>query len=221
MEANMDLEKVGLALAICFSFWIKSTLRSIDEGECIDVVFLDFAKAFDKVPHRRLMEKLEKHGISGKVWNWISKWMSGKSQRVHINGYLSAWRYITSGVPQGSILGPILFLIFINDLESGLINNVIKFADDTKLLGKVNSVAERNDMQHDLQQLMDWSSTWLMPFNTSKCNVMHLGRSNPEFDYVMVYGGCTLETVVEQKDLGVPFTIETIQTMPTSMFKSQ
>jgi len=95
--------------------------------------------------------------------------------------------HITSGIPQGSVLGPILFLICTNNLESDLINHVFKFANDTKLLGKVNSIAERNHMQRDLQQLMDWSSTWLMSFNTSKCKVMHLGRSNPKFDYVM---GC-------------------------------
>ena len=88
---------------------------------------------------------------------------------------------MTSGVPQGSVLGPILFLIFINDLELDIRNLVFKCADDTKLLGKVDSSEDRDFLQNDLDRLMQWSDRWQMPFNTSKCKIMHLGRSNKEF----------------------------------------
>ena len=96
------------------------------------------------------------------------------------------WRNITSGVPQGSVLGPVLFLIFINDLEIDIVNSVFKFADDTKLLsGKINDSNDRDQLQQDLQQLLNWSDSWQMPFNTSKCKVMHLGCSNKHYNCYM------------------------------------
>ena len=91
----------------------------------------NLAKAFDKVPHQRLLAKIKAHGIDGKVAAWISAWLSGRKQRVCIEGIASNWRYVLSGVPQGSVLGPLLFIIFINDLELQIINTVLKFADNT------------------------------------------------------------------------------------------
>ena len=104
------------------------------------------------------MEKLDKHGIGGRVRDWIKEWLSDRSQRVCVNGCCSDWRPVTSGVPQGSVLGPFLFLIFINDLECGLTNPVFKSADDSKLLAKVNR-QDRDLLQHDLEQLQQWSDT--------------------------------------------------------------
>ena len=130
--------KGGSCLSNLLQF-LDQVTRSIEEDECVDVIYLDFAKAFDKVPHGRLMEKLDKHGIGGRVRDWIKEWLRDRSQRVCVNGCCSDWRPVTSGVPQGSVLGPILFLIFINDLECGLTDPVFKFADDSKLLAKVNN----------------------------------------------------------------------------------
>jgi len=115
----------------------------------------------------------------------VESWLSCIRQRVCVNGDRSAWRNVTSGVPQESVLGSVLFLIYINDLESNIVSTVFKFADDTKLLGKVNNTDDRDLLQLDLKQMMDWSNLWQLPFNASKCSVMHLGRNNNWYSYTM------------------------------------
>ena len=107
--------------------------KVLDEGDPLDIIYLDFAKAFDKVPHKRLIKKLEAHGIAGNVSRWIKNWLTDRRQRVNINGKTSNWANVLSGVPQGSVLGPLLFLIYINDIDDGIISKIWKFADDTKI----------------------------------------------------------------------------------------
>jgi len=97
--------------------------------------------------------------------------------------WTQSWRMVTSGVPQGSVLGPVQFLICIKDLEENFVNSVFKFADDTKVLGKADSSEDRDHLQVDFGQLMDWSNTWQLPINTSKCKVMHIGRHNEQHTY--------------------------------------
>jgi len=136
----------------------------VDEGKPVDVVYLDFQKAFDKVPHERLMVKLESLGIRGKVLNWIREWLKDRSQRVVVNGAESDWARVTSGVPQGSVLGPILFIIFINDLEAGIKSKFVKFADDAKLAQAVHNVEGRDSLREDLRILFKWSEKWADEF---------------------------------------------------------
>ena len=137
--------------------FLEKVLRHIDEGCSIDVVFLDMAKAFDKVPHKRLLEILRKHGIGGKILRILGNWLQGRKQRVCVLGKFSESIEVLSGEPHGSILGPLLFLIFMNDLESGVVSHILKFADDFKIFGKVVEVTDVNQLEKDLDVIVDWT----------------------------------------------------------------
>ena len=114
---------------LCF---LEDITKWVDEGSPVDIVYLDFQKAFDKVPHQRLLLKLKAHGIGNGIINWIEQWLIDRRQRVVVDGEASNWKSVLSGVPQGSVLGPILFLIYINDLDAEITSKVLKFADDTQ-----------------------------------------------------------------------------------------
>jgi Reverse transcriptase (RNA-dependent DNA polymerase)/Endonuclease-reverse transcriptase len=180
--------------------------ETLDRGGAADVVFLDFAKAFDKVPHKRLIEKLKAVGVQGKVLAWITSWLENRQQRVVLNGEASEWEQVRSGVPQGSVLGPILFLIFIRDIDQVSKDGTCmkKFADDTKVGRRVGDASDANELQETLNRLMDWAQKWGMQFNTKKCKVMHFGRNNAEMEYMM--GGQVLEKTSEERDIGVTVT---------------
>ena len=175
-----------------------------EKDRAVDIVYLDFKKAFDKVPHRRLLRKVAALGVGGLVLQWIEAWLSDRSQRVVVNGVPSTWGSVTSGVPQGSVLGPLLFIIYINDLDVGLVSRVSKFADDTKIgINAANPEAIRQ-LQCDLGKIGEWSEKWQMPFNVGKCTVLHAGRLNAEADYTLL--GAPVRPTDVQKDLGVMIT---------------
>ena len=186
----------------------------IDEGDGIDVAYLDFRKAFDLVSHKHLLYKMSKYGIKNHVLKWVQSFLQQRTQRVVVRGEKSEPLNVTSGVPQGSVLGPILFLIFINDLPLGVISPVSLFADDSKvysmIISKKNSLIRKKSdnnfkgnevLQNDLNSIRDWASRWKMEFNVDKCKIMHMGRSNPKHNYSM--DGAELTKTVKEKDLGV------------------
>ncbi len=140
---------------------------------------MDCQKAFDTVPHKRLVRKLEMQaGVKGKVLRWIEEYLSNRRQRVCVRGEVSDWRDVTSGVPQGSFLGPILFLVYVNVLPEGLDSFLSMFADDAKIMRRIETEDDSRRLQDDLDRLSEWSNKWLLKFNPSKCKVMKLGSGN-------------------------------------------
>ncbi|CAM4701470.1 unnamed protein product [Lepidochelys kempii] len=168
---------------------------SVDEGKAVDVLFLDFSKAFDTVSHSILVSKLKKYGLDGCTTRWVESWLDCRAQRVVINGSMCSWQPVSSGVPQGLVLGLVLFNIFINDLEDGVDFTLSKSADDTKLAEVVDRI------QRDLNKLEDWAKRNLMKFNKDKCRVLHLGWKNPMHRYRL--GTEWLGSSSAEKDLGV------------------
>jgi Reverse transcriptase (RNA-dependent DNA polymerase)/Endonuclease-reverse transcriptase len=181
----------------------------LDQGGSVDAVYLDFAKAFDTVPHQRLLAKLAGYGIKGPVMNWIEDFLVGRRQRVGVGGTFSGWMQVMSGVPQGSVLGPVLFVCYINDMPDTVRSFLYMYADDTKMFRRIDSDLDRIALQQDLNRLAEWAQKWQLRFNVGKCHIMHIGGKGVSGQYVMkteTFGEQILEETSQEKDLGIWIT---------------
>ena len=163
-----------------------------------DVGILDFAKAFDKVPHGRLLNKLGIFGIDGEIAQWISGFLHYRTQAVVVDGSMSSQASVLSGVPQGTVMGPLLFLLFINDLPSVVDphTQVRLFADDCLVYRNIKSIQDQIQFQRDLDALNDWGTSWGMKFNAKKCNIMTISsKKNPLTKFYQLE-----DTVLQQVD---------------------
>ena len=193
----------SLQLLTVLDIWTEA----LNSGMSVDVIYMDYRKAFDVVPHRRLLGKIEAYGVSGEISAWIKAFLSGRTQTVTVNGFESAEKPVLSGIPQGSVLGPMLFVLFINDLPDSIMRSTFAFlfADDTKVFKIIKTDQDCDDLQGDLDKLSEWSRLWLIGFNTDKCKHMHIGNQkingNPTSTYSL--SGNILDYTTDEKDIGV------------------
>ena len=177
--------------------------KNLDNRTKTDLAILDFSKAFDVVPHERLLAKLDHYGIRGTTKRWIRTFLTQRHQRVTINGSSSTWQKVLSGVPQGTVLGPHLFLLFINNIGEMVKSKIRLFADDCLVYNSITSPSDEKQLQSDLNNLSHWACTWGMKFNTAKCNIMRISNQrNPGIpNYTMM--GTKLEVATDSQYLGI------------------
>ena len=183
--------------------FVHQLTSHLEQGQQVDAVIMDFSKAFDKVAHNRLLYKLDRMGIRGEAQEWVKQFLSGRRQRVVVEGVSSETAPVTSGVPQGSVLRPILFLIYINDLPDAVSSEVRMFADDTIIYRHITTKADFDILQDDLRKLELWEREWQMEFHPGKCNVMSITNKRKPVVHSYVLHRQALTPVTDAKYLGV------------------
>ena len=185
---------------------MERLISFIENNENVDVIYLDFSKAFDRVDHKILLHKLEKNGIKGKILTWIKSFLTGRYQRVSVNSVLSYETEVTSGVPQGSVLGPLLFLIMIHDIDKDVIHSALSsFADDTRIMKGVSNIADIRKLQADLNAIYKWTTCNNMQLNGLKFEQLKYGK-NDDLKKQSIYltdTGLNISEKKSVKDLGV------------------
>ena len=168
-----------------------------------DIVYLDLAKAFDSVSHQRLLLKLSHYRVSEKLLQWFESYLGGCGQQCLVHGFTSSRSPVASGVPYGSILGPMLFLVYVNDLPPVIQSHIALFADDSKCSSVTESLQDCESLQKDLDSLHGWSDNWHLKFNNSKCEVLTVTRKSHPFRYDYKLNNNSLKYLTQVKDLRV------------------
>jgi hypothetical protein len=186
--------------------YLNDITETIDDGRIVDVLYIDFQKAFDKVPHKELLYKLQyQFGIQGELPSWIDAYLTDRRQCVRVSASYSSYIPVLSGVPQGSVLGPLLFLLYVEDLDDVTLTTdcrIYKFADDTKITAAhARGIDKMEQLQIAANKLAEWTHTWKMPINVKKSQVIRFGLGGCIPEYMLE--GAQLEISTTQKDLGV------------------
>ncbi|CAF0861072.1 unnamed protein product, partial [Brachionus calyciflorus] len=192
---------------------VTNLLETIDlitfalaSGYPVDIIYTDFSKSFDKISHKKLLTRLKQYGFDENIINWVREFLSGRSQRVVLGKNCSSWLSVFSGVPQGSVLGPLLFIIYINEMLEIIENDCKAYADDTKIIAIIKNFQSNLKLQNDMDKICQWSKNCSTVLNAEKCKVLHLGRTNTKFDYEIekhTGGKQPLAKTTCEKDLGI------------------
>ena len=182
---------------------INDIAKSVENRKQIDAILLDFSKAFDRVPHQRLLVKLRHYGITGNIYKWVSNFLTSRTQKVVLEGETSGLVDVISGVPQGTVLGPLLFLLYVNDISSHVSSKMRLFADDGLLYREIKSPVDAALLQNDLDSLCRWESEWEMKFNQDKCFVMHMTTKKAPITFSYNINNKSLQTTTSNPYLGV------------------
>ena len=188
----------------------------------VDAIFLDWSKAFDRVDHSIILQKLHKYGICSNMWMWINNFLSRRKQRVVFSGAKSDWVPVTSGVPQGSVLGPVLFNLFTSELPNYVKSSLPQYADDTVLYIIIRSTNDTVILQNDLDIINKWCTDNQMQLNSNKCKIMHVTRSRSQIPTTyLLQGSHPLKVVDSYKYLGVIFSkrLVLVKTCANGSFK--
>ena len=176
---------------------------AMDHQRQVDVILLDFSKAFDNVPHQRLLKKLKYYGKSNNIYSWIETWLTRRSQCVVLNGISSHPVPVQSGVPQGTVLGPLMVLLYINDISKNIHSQLRLFADDCLLYRVINTEQDTLQLQQDHDLLSNWAETWQLKFNINKCTIMRFTRSTSPLTFNYQLNNQVLSTADQHLYLGV------------------
>ena len=186
--------------------YFSNVVDATDGSASVDVMYLDLCKAFDSVSHTKLLHKLHTYGISGKLWNWFKSYLHDRQLCVRVDNAISCFLPVLSGVPQGSILGPLLFLLYINDLPDYLETSIMyMFADDSKCIHIIRNFNDTIDFQDDLNSVYHWSQTWKLKFNLSKTAFIQFGNNSAGSSNYFL-NGTTVNKQTSTKDLGIIVT---------------
>ena len=177
--------------------------KAIDNKAQVDMAILDFSNTFDKVAHTRLKLKLDFYRIRGNLFRWLESFLTNRTQQIVVGGSYSSYSAVTSGVPQGSVLGPILFLLYINDITTNIHSQLCLFADDCLVYRLINSPADHQILQSDLDTLITWTRRWQMEFNVPKCKILQVSTHHTKSLFTYEMSSIPLETVEQHNYLGV------------------
>ena len=185
------------------------TCLSLDQNIDTQLIFFDISKAFDRVWHPGLRFKLKSIGIGGKLLKWFRSYLTKRHQQVVLNGKSSRTMELQSGVPQGSVLGPIMFLVYINDISSSIVSTTKLYADDTSLLHRITDINSKIELQNDLNTIDKWSEQWAVTFNPSKSHALHISRKREHHNtHDYIFQNRTIENVNEHTHLGLIWNSE-------------